>query len=151
MEKTTIFNEDLHIYKGYNEYFPNNMNKLFCTFIEPSKIDESVELINQSYNLIYKKIFILSLEGSDELICTYNTELGNVSNLLPNTILVHRKKESNTLYTINALNELIMILNGNKLDTSFPIIWQHYKNSLLLTQSDGLKMKKTKIYKIIEL
>ena len=28
--------------------------------------------------------------------------------ILPeNTILVHRKKETNTLYTINALNELI--------------------------------------------
>jgi hypothetical protein len=30
----------------------------------------------------------------------------NVSEIPENTILVHRKKETNTLYTINALNEL---------------------------------------------
>ena len=67
-----------------------------------------------------------------------------------NTILVHRKKESNTLYTINALNELIKRLNGGVVDTKFPIDWQHYRNTVLLTQRDELKQLKTKIHKILE-
>jgi hypothetical protein len=65
--------------------------------------------------------------------------------------LVHRKKESNTLYTINALNELIKSLNGGVVDTRFQIEWQHYKNTILLTQQNELKELKTKIHQIIEL
>jgi DNA-directed RNA polymerase subunit L len=68
-----------------------------------------------------------------------------------NTILVHRKKESNTLYTINALNELIKKLNDGVVDVNYRINWQHYKNTILLTQHDELKQLRTKIYKIVEL
>ena len=64
---------------------------------------------------------------------------------------VHRKKESNTLYSINALNELIKSLNGGVVDTRFPIEWKHYKNTILLTQHNELKQLRTKIYKIVEL
>jgi len=64
---------------------------------------------------------------------------------------VHRKKESNTLYTINALNELIKKLNGGVVDTRYQVDWQHYKNTILLTQQNELRQLKTKIYKIIEL
>ena len=64
--------------------------------------------------------------------------------------MAKHKKESNTLYTINALNELIKRLNGGVVDTKFPITWEHYKNTILLTQRDELKELKTKIYKILE-
>ena len=75
----------------------------------------------------------------------------NLDDIPQNTILVHRKKESNTLYTINALNELIKKLNDGIVDTKFPISWQHYRNTILLTQHDELKQLRTKIHKIIEL
>jgi hypothetical protein len=71
--------------------------------------------------------------------------------LLENTILLHRKKESNTLYTINALNDLIKSLNGGQLDTSFMVNWKDYQNSILLTHAGELKKLDTKIYKIITL
>jgi len=74
-----------------------------------------------------------------------------IANIPENTILVHRKKESNTLYTINALNELIKKLNGGVVDTRYQIDWQHYKNTILLTQQNELKQLKTKIHEIIEL
>ena len=80
----------------------------------------------------------------------HNIDQANLNTLPENTILVHRKKESNTLYTINALNELIKRLNGGVVDTSFPIEWQHYKNTILLTQRDELKELKTKIHQILE-
>ena len=84
-------------------------------------------------------------------MCTYNIDLLNVNEIPQNTILLHRKKESNTLYTINALNELIKKLNGGVVDKKFPIEWKHYRNTILLTQHDELKQLKTKIYKIVEI
>jgi hypothetical protein len=91
------------------------------------------------------------VKNNDEFVLTYNIDHGNISSIPENTILVHRKKESNTLYTINALNELIKSLNGGVVDTRFPINWNHYKNTILLTQQNELRQLKTKIHQIIEL
>ena len=96
-------------------------------------------------------MFVLEIVGKDEYVVTYNVDQGNVQTIPENTILVHRKKESNTLYTINALNELIKKLNGGVVDTKFQIDWQHYRNSVLLTQHNDLSQLKTKIYKIIDI
>jgi hypothetical protein len=52
------------------------------------------------------------------------------------TISINRKKESNTLYSINALNALISHLNNGVLDKSFIIDWPNYKNTLLLSQGE---------------
>ena len=126
-------------------------NKLFCTFTTMDEMDGLINSITSSYDVMYNKIFILHIKSNNEYVCTYNIEQGNTNNLPPNTIMVHRKKDTNTLYTINALNELIKKLNGGVVDTRFPIDWKHYKNTILLTQHDELKQLKTKIYKIVEL
>jgi hypothetical protein len=126
------------------------MNKLFCTFSPKENIDDTLREINKEYTILYKKIFVLASPESEEFLCTYNIEIeGTQTKILPNTILLHRKKDSNTLYTINALNTLIKQLNGGVLDTSFPINWQDYKNSVLLTQGDDLKKLNTTIHKIV--
>ena len=126
-------------------------NKLFCTFTSLENLEETTEEVKSSYDILYKKIFVLYIKSNDEYVCTYNVEPSSVESILPNTILVHRKKESNTLYTINALNELIKKLNGGVVDTKFPINWQHYRNCILLTQHNEIKQLNTKIHKIIEL
>ena len=126
-------------------------NKLFCTFTTLEELDGLLERITSTYKIMYNKIFVLHIKSNDEYVCTYNIDQGNISGLPENTIMVHRKKDSNTLYTINALNELIKKLNGGVVDTKFPIDWQHYRNTVLLTQRDELKQLKTKIHKIIEL
>jgi len=126
-------------------------NKLFCTFTTLQELDSLLEHITSSYNVMYNKIFVLHIKSNDEYVCTYNIDQGNVNSLPPGTIMVHRKKDTNTLYTINALNELIKRLNGGVVDTKFPIDWQHYRNTVLLTQHDELKQLKTKIHRIIEL
>ena len=85
-------------------------------------------------------------------MCTQNIDSGNVADApMPNTILLHRKKESNTLYTINALNTLIKKLNNGVLDTSYIINWHDYKNSILLTNGPDLRKLDTSIHKIIDL
>ncbi len=96
-------------------------------------------------------MFALYIKRNDEYVLTYNVDQSNVSEIPENTILVHRKKETNTLYTINALNELIKSLNGGVVDTKFPIDWQHYRNCILLTQHNELKQLNTTIHKILEL
>ena len=125
-------------------------NKLFCTFTDLDGLDELIKDIKSKYTIIYNKLFVLEIVGKDEFVVTYNVEQANVHTIPDNTILVHRKKESNTLYTINALNELIKKLNGGVVDTSYQVDWQHYRNCILLTQHNDLNQLNTKIHKIIE-
>tara|TARA_R110002020_G_scaffold469390_1_gene694379 strand:- start:188 stop:646 length:459 start_codon:yes stop_codon:yes gene_type:complete len=150
------FNNTGNIYKvDYDcENFINSSdlnNKLFCTFTVLEELDELVKTLSSKYSIMYNKIFVLQVTSNDEYVITYNVDQGNVTTIPENTILVHRKKETNTLYTINALNELIKKLNGGVVDTKFPINWQHYKNCILLTQHNELKQLNTKIHKIIEI
>jgi len=126
-------------------------NKLFCTFTTLEGIDKTILEITSSYDILYKKIFVLYIKNNDEYVCTYNVEPSSVDEILPETILVHRKKESNTLYTINALNELIKKLNDGVVDVNYKVNWQHYRNTILLTQHNELKQLRTKIHKILEL
>lgn len=126
-------------------------NKLFCTFTTLEELEKTLVEVKSSYDIMYKKIFVLYIKSNDEYVCTYNVEPASVEEILPNTILVHRKKESNTLYTINALNELIKLLNGGVVDIRYKVNWHHYRNTVLLTQHNELKQLKTKIHQILEL
>jgi hypothetical protein len=154
-----IFEQTVDIYNknpkyGYDfEHLDLDManNRLFCSFTTLDGIDPLVESITNSYTIMYNKMFVLYIKSTDEYVVTYNVEQGNVSDIPDNTILVHRKKESNTLYTINALNELIKKLNGGVVNPKFVIDWQHYRNCVLLTNHNELKQLNTKIYKIVEL
>ena len=157
METPTILENNVNMYKvdDFIDFSTFNIrdlnNKLFCTFTTLEGLDDLIDGITSKYKVMYNKIFVLHVKSNDEYVCTYNIDPGNISEIPANTILVHRKKDSNTLYTINALNELIKKLNDGVVDTRYPIEWQHYKNTILLTQHDELKQLRTKIYKIIEL
>ncbi|CAB4138404.1 hypothetical protein UFOVP331_25 [uncultured Caudovirales phage] len=156
MGQVTILNNLYNMYDVENTYnFDLNTytlnNRLFCTFTNLDEINDTVDNLKNLYTIMYNKVFVLYIKSTDEYTITYNVEQENVSEIPENTILVHRKKESNTLYTINALNELIKKLNGGAVDSRFPINWQHYRNSILLTNQGDLKQLNTKIYKIVEL
>ena len=93
----------------------------------------------------------MSIEGSTELICSFNVDKDNQRKQLPGAMLVHRKKDTNTLYTINSLNALIKAENNGILDLKFPVEWTKYSNALLVTSNNELKVLKTKVYQIINL
>ena len=137
----------------YNITIQELANKLFATFSKKEDIETTLETIKGRYTILFNKIFILESKDSDELIYTYNIDPGNLSSttVLPNTILLHRKKESNTLYTINALNTLIKTLNGGVVDPKFMVNWNDYKNTILLTNGPDLRKLETSIYKIVNL
>ncbi len=144
---------DFSVEYDFDEVYLNEdmSNKLFCTFSTEEGLEDVLSSIQEKYRIIYNKIFVLYSKSQDEYICTYNVDFGNVSTFLDNTILVHRKKETNTLYTINALNTLIKEINGGVLDTSYRVNWSDYRNCILLTKGPELKRVNTKLYKIIEL
>jgi hypothetical protein len=126
-------------------------NKLFASFTQTELLEDLIERISTDYIINYGKLFVLYIKSTNEYVVTYNTDSGNIGSLPPNTISVHRKKDTNTLYTINALNELIKRLNGGIVDPSFKVNWNHYKNCILLTQQNEFKSLNTKLYQIIEL
>ena len=127
-------------------------SQLLCTFTTRKDLDSTVESIKQSYDIVFKKIYVLQNENNvNELICTYNvdTQNGVDYNKVEGTISLHRKKHSNTLYTINALNECIKNLNNGVMDSKFMVPWENFKNMLMVTNSDGLNKINTRIFKII--
>ena len=129
-------------------------SQLLCTFTTKDKLDETVKDIINAYSIIFNKVYVLQNENNvNELICTYNvdTENGVDYNLVEGTISLHRKKHSNTLYTINALNEVIANLNNGLIDSKFIVPWENFKNTLMVTNSDGLNKIPTRIYKIIKI
>ena len=125
--------------------------QLLCSFTTKDNLDETVKNIVDAYSIVFNKVYVLQNEDIvNELICTYNVDTsGGVDyNKVVGTISLHRKKYSNTLYTINALNECIKNLNNGVMDAKFMIPWENFKNMLLITNSEGLNKINTRIYKI---
>lgn len=123
--------------------------QLLCTFTNEESFESIIEKVFK-YELFSRKIFILKLEPSNELVVSYNIVANNSHQFLSETIMVHRKKESNTMYTINALNSLISSLNGGIVDKEYQINWNHYQNTLILTNGNGYKIMKTSLFKIVD-
>ena len=128
-------------------------NKLYCTFTTLDAYEEVANTIQTSYVILFNKIFVLESLDGEKIMLTYNVDMNNSSSesMVENTILVHRKKQTNTLYTINALNELIKSLNNGVLDKKFPIEWDNYKNCILLIQAEGFNRIDTKVKEIINI
>lgn len=125
--------------------------QLLCTFTTKSELDTTLQSIREKYTIVYNYIYILQNKSNlEELFVTYNIDTDNQPEIpLSGTILIHRKKESNTLYTINALNELIKEENGGKLDKRFQLNWEKFRNSIILTNPTGTKRIQTRVFEVI--
>ena len=129
-------------------------SQLLATFTTKNNLDETIEKITDAYVIIFNKVYVLQNENNvNELICTYNvdTQNGVDYNAVKGTISLHRKKHSNTLYTINALNEVISNLNNGVVDSKFIVPWDEFSNTLLVTNNDGLNRINTRIFKIVKI
>ena len=126
--------------------------QLLCTFTTKEELQNTLQLIRETYHIVYNYIYVLQNKGNlDELFVTYNIDTQYKPQYpLRDTILVHRKKQSNTLYTINALNELVKEENGGILDKSFEIDWNRFKNTIIVTNTEGTKKISTRIFEVIE-
>jgi len=117
--------------------------QLLCTFAHKLDLNIVTDYIQINYIIPEKRIFVFYNEDDpDMLYCTYN--ISETINRTKNTISIHRKKETNTLYTVNALNQVIRAVNNGVLDKTYQLDWMRYQNSFILTDSnDG--------YRIVEL
>ncbi len=130
-------------------------NKLLCTFTTKKRIEKTIFQIEEKYenNILNNKIIVIknTEKDSNEIYCIYNVN-ENINNVyLPNTILIHRKRGYNTLYTINSLNDLIWLLNNGKKDVNFEVPWENYKNTFLLNKDNKFFQIKTELVKIIKI
>ena len=112
--------------------------QLLCTFAHKTNLDIVTEYIKQNFKIPEKRIFIFANHSKrNELYCTFNAE--DNGHRGKNTISIHRKKETNTLYTVNALNEVIKDLNNGILDKTMILPWEAFENSFLLTDDNGYR------------
>jgi hypothetical protein len=123
--------------------------QLLCLFTIKEELDKSLEFVLNQYILTNPNVFVLENKTNEgELYITFNVQKG--SSAIPSdwkTILVHRKKQSNTIYTINALNEVVKSKTGGILDNSYMIDWDEFKNCIITTSSIGYKKIPTKVFK----
>ena len=126
--------------------------QLLCTFTRQSRLTETIDVIVSCNDILFDKIYVFSnQEDLTQLMCTYNIEFtDNFEENIENTISLHRKKQSNTLYTINALNEVIRSKNNGVLDKSFQVDWNEFQNTSILTAESGLNIIPTKIHQIVD-
>jgi molybdopterin converting factor small subunit len=127
--------------------------QLLCTFTTVGSLDETIAAIKNTYKLVFDKIYLLeNADDETQLILTYNVAKTDSLKLIPppSTISVHRKKHTNTIYTINAINKLIEHKNGGKLDVRYRIDWSELQNMVLVTAYGKLKTVNTKLSKIID-
>ena len=126
--------------------------QLLCTFSNSIQYTAVLKEIPQQYKLIDNKIFIFANENNlRELYLTFNVEKNDLNNRFKGTISIHRKKQTNTLYTLNAMNKLIADENNGVYDKNFQLSWELYKNSIILTNDVGVKIVPLKLFSIHEI
>lgn len=125
--------------------------QLLLTFTGYDYIDDVIENIKSVYELSDNRIFVLvNKKNPKEAYLTYNVVKDNYEETPSRTISIHRKKETNTIYTINAVNQAILDEVG-VYDHSFDINWNQYRNSILLTDDYGLRQIPTKLDSVREI
>ena len=125
--------------------------QLLCTFSNPTDFKKTAEEIRTFYEVYCNRIFaFMNTKEPKELYLTYNVlNMQKNTPKFPNTILIHRKKQTNTLYSLNALNTLITEENGC-LDKSYVLDWKLYANSLVISGNISVRIIPLKIFTLIE-
>jgi hypothetical protein len=118
--------------------------QLLCTFTFIDVLPACIGNIHKAYdNDVANLQCYHYIEIPKNIICVYN--VSTPERKMRDTISINRKKETNTLYSINALNSLIKESNNGVLDKSFTINWVSYTNTLLLADGEmGCRVIKIK-------
>jgi hypothetical protein len=130
---------------------PQDNRQLLCTFSNDVAFTRIAEEIRKFYEVYSNRIFAFSnVKASKEIYLTYNVlNMQKDAPKFPNTILIHRKKQTNTLYTLNAMNRLIEEENG-RADNTYIVNWALYSNSLIITGDVSIRIIPLKIFSVLD-
>lgn len=127
-------------------------SQLLCTFLQYKDSELVLDYITKYYTFLDHRIFCFSnKKNNGDIIYSYNIIPSDNQELAKNTILIHRKKDFNTLYTINALNHIIEQSNNGVFDSRVEINWENYQDQLILFRQGELKRIFLKFEKIIKI
>jgi len=134
----------------------NSRGILLASFIVSDSEEEiltEVENIANTFYLSNNMIFLLKLSDTPEKkIITYNAliEKGKPLNTRLFTMRVHRKKNTNTLYTINALNAAVAKDNNGETGKHLRLDWEQYRNSIMLLTGSELKTHPVEVLRVFK-
>ena len=135
----------------------NRRGVLLASFLmtdDEQKIQEEVEFIVNNIEITNNLIFLLEdKDNPEKKIITYNAvvEKGKPFNPRLFTMRMHRKEQTNTLYTINALNAAVASQHDGKTGRDLKLDWTQYENSILLTSGKELKAHPVEVSKIFKI
>ena len=124
--------------------------KLLCTFTFKKNINSVIDDIIFQFKGIQKLFVFSNKENTNDCYVTFNVDL-SINDTFNDYIIIHRKKEYNTLYSVNALNLIIRNLNNGVLDTSYIIDWNLYRNMLLLSKQNEVSRIPLQLEEVIKL
>jgi len=125
--------------------------QLLCTFTNLKDFRQVAEEVQKFYDIYNKRIFAFSnAKNPKEIYLTYNVlNMQRSAPKFSNTILIHRKKQTNTLYTLNSMNKLIEEENGSR-DPNYILNWSLYSNSLIITGDVSIRIIPLKIFNVFD-
>lgn len=129
----------------------NDQRQLLCTFSSVKSYKTTIEEIKKFYNVSSGRFFVFSnVNFPEEIYITYNIVNDKKEfTKFTNTISIHRKKQTNTLYTLNAMNQIIKDENDGIFDKTFSVNWPLYSNSLIITGDPSIRVLPIKVLEII--
>jgi len=134
--------------------YQNSRGILLASFITSDSDEEimaEVENIAATLPLSNNMIFLLKLlDEPTKKIITYNAliEKGQPLNSRLFTMRIHRKKTTNTLYTINALNAAVAKDNDGQTGKHLKLDWSKYENSIMLVTGPNLVVHPVEVLRI---
>lgn len=132
--------------KNENQEYEHEFKRdkmLLCTFATDQNFNSSLNYIKRTFNP--KAITIYKVDDDeadmDKLLLLYTVDKSvDFKNMIKGTIRIHKKKRTNTLFTINALNTLIAKDNNGVVDLNYEIDWSKYTNKIILYNQNEEKL-----------
>ena len=129
----------------------NDKRQLLCTFASVKDYKSTIEELRSFYNIYNNKFFVFySVKNPDDIFITYNIlNDGAEFPKFQNTISIHRKKQTNTLYTLNAMNQIIKDENNGVFDKSYSVNWTLYESCIIITGDPSIRVLNIKMLDVI--
>ena len=138
-----------------------NKSLLLATFLDIQEdenykviIPDFINKLEDEFNIPKEKVFIIkNLTNDNQYIITFIIDVNvddriNFKDIHESCIMIHKQRDSNTIYTINALNRLIEeqcgLSKGNINYKSIEIDWKKYRNCCILLKNGELVISKTR-------